>query len=116
MYIFVNMEYNKILITGGSGLVGNSLKKFLPDATFLSSKDYDLSTREGVDYMFYKNPDATTIIHLASFVGGINANLSKPADFLVKNILLNTFIIDAAYRFGIKRFITLSSSCSFPNK
>ena len=45
---------NKILVTGGSGLVGKYLKKILPDAVYISSKDYDLTTENGVQKMFLK--------------------------------------------------------------
>lgn len=110
------MEYKKILITGSSGLVGKSLQKFFPNATCVTSKDFDLSTREGVEYMLYKNPDCNVIIHCASFVGGIQINKTKPAEFITKNLLLNTFMIDLAYKAGIKRFIILSSSCAYPDK
>jgi dTDP-4-dehydrorhamnose reductase len=38
----------KIVVTGGSGMVGKSLKKIMPDATYLSSQDYDLTSERGV--------------------------------------------------------------------
>ena len=43
------MKFKKIVVTGGSGLVGKSLQKFLPNAIYLSSKDYDLTTLWGVE-------------------------------------------------------------------
>ena len=46
---------NKILVTGGSGLVGKYLKKILPEAIYVSSKDYDLTTEDGVKLMFLQN-------------------------------------------------------------
>ena len=59
------MKYEKILVTGGSGMVGQSLKKIMPDATYLSSKDYNLTSEMEVWKMLDEtDPDA--IIHLAA--------------------------------------------------
>ena len=45
----------RTIITGGSGLVGRYLKKYLPEAIFLSSKDFDLTTEVGVKNMYLKH-------------------------------------------------------------
>ena len=42
------MTQSKIVVTGGSGLVGRALQKYLPEAVYLSSKDFDLTTENGV--------------------------------------------------------------------
>ena len=54
---------NKILVTGGSGLVGQSLKKYLPNATYVSSKDYDLTSEIHV-YQMFNNIKPNIVIHL----------------------------------------------------
>jgi len=64
------MEQNKIVVTGGSGMVGRSLKKFIPDAIYLSSKDYDLTSEKDVIRM-YQDIQPKAVIHLAAKVGGI---------------------------------------------
>ncbi len=108
------MKYNKIIVTGGSGMVGKSLQKILPEATYLSSKDFDLTTREGVQYMMYKHePDV--IIHLAARVGGIMDNIKYPANYFYDNISMNTLLIDNAYKSGVKRFIGILSTCVYPD-
>lgn len=104
----------KILVTGGSGLVGKYLKKYLPNAVYLSSKDFDLTTEEGVKRMYLKyNPD--TVIHLAAKVGGIIDNINKPAEYYTQNVMMNTLLIDYAYKLNIKRFIGVLSTCIFPD-
>lgn len=109
-----NMKYNKILVTGGSGMVGKSLKKILPEAIYISSKDFNLITREGVEYMLIKHkPDV--IIHLAARVGGILDNIKKPADYFFDNIMMNTLLIDMSYKIGVKRFIGILSTCIYPD-
>ena len=90
------MKYNKVVVTGGSGMVGQSLRKILPDATYLSSKDYDLTIECEVKKMFNDiNPDC--IVHLGAKVGGIIGNIKSPAEYFTENILMNTNLIDYAY-------------------
>ena len=108
------MKYKKILCTGGSGMVGQSLKKIIPEAVYLSSKNCDLTDSEAVEAMLrYYNPDA--IIHLAAKVGGILDNISKPAEYFTDNVLMNTLLIDYSHKMGIKRFIGILSTCIYPD-
>ena len=105
---------NKILVTGGSGLVGKYLKKILPDAIYVSSKDYDLTTEEGVKLMFLQNkPDV--VIHLAARVGGIIDNLNHPAEYFTQNVLMNTLIVEYSRIFKVKKFIGVLSTCIYPD-
>ncbi len=109
------MNYKKIIVTGGSGQVGKSLKKIMPNAEYLNSKDYNLtSEKEIAQLMFDKKPDC--IIHCAAKVGGIMDNINKPAEYFTDNILMNTNLIDYAYRHGVDRFIGILSTCIYPDK
>jgi GDP-L-fucose synthase len=104
----------KILVTGGSGLVGKYLKKYLPNAIYLSSKDFDLTTEEGVKLMYLRHkPDI--VIHLAAKVGGIIDNINKPAEYYTQNVMMNTLLIDYAKKLNVKRFIGILSTCIFPD-
>ena len=105
----------KVLITGGSGLVGMHLKKIMPEAIYVSSKDYDLTNCNDVDRM-YKEIQPTHVIHLAAKVGGIFDNIHHPVEYLEENILMNTLVIKLAYKNNVKRFIGTLSSCIFPDK
>ena len=108
------MKYNRIIVTGGSGQVGKSLKKILQNATYLSSKDFDLTNQQEVKLMFDTlNPDC--IIHAAAKCGGIISNLEKPAEYFDENILLNTFVIQECYKHNVERLISINSTCSFPD-
>lgn len=105
---------SKIVVTGGSGLVGKYLKNYLPDAIYLSSKDYDLTTEDGVKRMYLKHkPDV--VIHLAAKVGGIIDNINKPAEYYTQNVMMNTLLIDYAKKLNVKRFIGVLSTCIFPD-
>jgi len=104
----------KIIITGGSGLVGKSLKKYLPNGIYLSSKDFDLTTENGVKNM-YETYKPSIVIHLAAKVGGIVDNINKPAEYFTENILMNTLLVEYARRYNVKRFIGILSTCIYPD-
>ena len=107
--------YNKILVTGGSGLLGTHLKKILPEAIYVSSKDFDLTIITDVENMFDAHrPDV--VIHLAARVSGFIDNIRFPASYYDENILMNTNTLKIAHKHEIKRFITTLSSCAFPDE
>jgi len=99
----------RLLVTGGSGLVGHAMQKICPDAIYVSSKDYDLTKEKNVKSMFemYK---PTRIIHLAAKVGGIQDNIDHPAEFVYKNVLMNSFVIHYAYKYKVKKINFYQSS------
>lgn len=72
-----------VLVTGGSGLVGQAIKSYVANNTkddetwiFLSSKDGDLRDRQQTDEIFQKY-QPTHVIHLAAKVGGLFANMKQ---------------------------------------
>jgi GDP-L-fucose synthase len=105
---------NKILVTGGSGLVGKYLKKILPDAIYISSKDFDLTTENGVQRMFLKHKPSV-VIHLAARVGGIIDNIQHPAEYFTQNVLMNTLLVEYSRIFKVKKFIGILSTCIYPD-
>lgn len=108
------MKRKKILVTGGSGMVGSFLKDIMPDATYISSKNCNLTNQEGVEKMFnHIKPD--TVVHLAARVGGITDNINHPAEYFDENILMNTFVLKAAKSVGVKQFIGVLSTCIYPD-
>lgn len=103
----------KIIITGGSGMVGQSLQKIMPNAMYLSSKDCDLSNLdETTKFLQKEKPD--TIVHIAGRVGGILENLKYPVDFLEENIFINTNLCKAAHISGTKNLMAVLSTCIYP--
>jgi len=105
---------NKILVTGGSGLVGQHLHNILPDAIYVSSSAYDLTKMSDVKEMMIDfEPD--TIIHLAARVGGIVDNINYPVDYLEENVLMNTNVLKACHEFDVEKVISILSTCIYPD-
>ena len=105
----------RILITGGSGLVGKHLNDILPEAVYISSKDFDLTNIERVHAMmdFFK---PKLVVHLAARVGGITDNINYPVEYLEQNILMNTNILKKCHEFNVDKVIAILSTCIYPDK
>ena len=105
---------NKILITGGSGMVGNCLKKYFPNAYIPTSKELDLTNSEQVKNYFYNNK-FDYVIHLAAHVGSLHDNIKNRTLYFDENILMNTLVTKYAYKSGVKNFLGVLSTCIYPN-
>ena len=104
----------KILVTGGTGLVGTYLKKILPEATYVSSKDYNLLDKKDVQRMF-SDIKPRKIIHLAARVGGVHHNIQEPVKYFEENLLMNTFVLQESFLNNVESFLGILSSCIYPN-
>jgi len=108
----------KILITGSRGMLGQNLVSTLSSDHSLSlltpsSLELDLLNRKDVEeYLKKQKPDL--IIHAAAKVGGIQANINEPVEFLVQNTLINTHVIYGALEAGVAKLLNLGSSCMYP--
>lgn len=105
----------KILITGGTGLIGTYLKDYLPSGIYVSSKDYNLLIENDVKQMF-KEIKPNIVIHLAALVGGVHHNIEEPVKYFEENVLMNTFVIRESYKNNVERFTGILSSCIYPDK
>ena len=109
---------SKIYVAGNTGLVGSAIIRMLHEKGFdnilsTPSSDWDLRNQEDVNRFFRVNkPDYVFLA--AAKVGGIGANSEKPAEFIYDNLMIQTNIIDAAYRNGVKKLLFLGSSCIYP--
>ena len=105
----------RVLVTGGTGLVGKNLEKFCPNFIYLSSKDCDLlSYEETQTYFEYMAP--THVIHLAAKVGGLYMNLEHNFEMLHDNLLINMNVMKVCKNLKVKHFIGCLSTCIFPDK
>ena len=106
---------NKILVTGGTGLIGKYLQKEMPNATYVGSSGYNLTKNDQVIKMF-QDIKPNIVIHLAALVGGVHHNIEEPVKYFEENVLMNTFVLKESYKFNVKRFTGILSSCIYPDK
>ena len=106
----------KILITGGTGMVGHSFNEVITNHEIISvgSKNFDLTDSQQVFWMYnHLKPDA--VIHLAARVGGVKGNTDYVADFFTENILINTNVLSGAQKYGVNKVVSLLSTCVYPD-
>ena len=103
-----------ILVTGGSGLVGKHLKDIMPDATYIGSKDCDLTDVTQVDAMMnlFK---PKIVVHLAARVGGIVDNINHPVEYLEENIMMNNNVLKKCHEYKVDKLISILSTCIYPD-
>lgn len=107
----------KIFVTGSGGLVGHNVidNPEIKQNGLLTprSKELNLMDYEAVISYIKKNqPDL--IIHCAGKVGGIQANMKDMYGFYTENAVMGINLVRAAKECGVKKFINLSSSCTYP--
>src|ERR1700678_501854 len=108
----------QIYVAGHRGLVGSAIVRALKAQGFSqlllrTHRELDLTDQAAVLEFFQKErPQA--VIMAAARVGGINANNTRPAEFIRDNLLIQDNVIDAAYRSGVAKFVFLGSSCIYP--
>ena len=109
----------KLLVTGASGLVGS---QFEEDIISISSKVCDLRDSKAVDrvFSFYTDKEiqgeyvVDRVIHCAGKVGGLGGNMNHKGEFFYDNIMINTNVIEACRKYGIKKLVCFLSTCIFP--
>jgi GDP-L-fucose synthase len=108
----------RIYVAGHRGLVGSALVRRLQSEGFerlilRASADLDLRNQAAVAQFFAsERPDFVFLA--AAKVGGILANNTYPAEFLHDNLVIQSNVIDAAYRNGVQKLLFLGSSCIYP--
>ena len=111
----------KILVTGGSGLVGNGIKSIEDffsneyEFTYVSSKDYNLCDFLETQRMF-EDIEPNYVIHLAANVGGLYKNMNQKVDMLEINLMINFNVVKCAHDYKIEKLIACLSTCIFPDK
>ena len=108
-------KMKKILITGGTGMVGHALQRVIPDASFVSSAQFDLRDRRATEEMF-RVYAPEQVIHLAAKVGGIKANMENLGDFYTDNIRINTNVLQSALKYKTRKVLSLLSTCIYPKE
>ena len=109
---------SKVFVAGHNGLVGSAIirnleKKNYNNIYWISRDNCDLRNKARVD-AYFEQAKPEYVFLAAAKVGGILANRDYPAEFIYDNLMIQTNIIDAAYRNGVKKLVFLGSSCIYP--
>jgi GDP-L-fucose synthase len=109
---------SRIYVAGHRGLVGSAIVRRLQAEGFAEvitrgREEVDLTDQRAVEDFFARERPEYVFL-AAARVGGILANSTYPADFIRENLLIQTHVIDAAYRYGVKKLLFLGSSCIYP--
>jgi GDP-L-fucose synthase len=99
-------------------MLGKETLKLLLENNFsniitASKSELDLRSQFEVE-KYFKKERPNIVIHLAAKVGGINANMTYPADFIYDNLVIQTNVINSSRIYGVEKFIFIGSSCIYP--
>jgi len=115
---------DRIFVAGHRGMAGGAILRALERAGHgapsaggalltASRNDLDLLDGSAVERWFAAHRP-TVVVLAAARVGGIHANATYPADFLLDNLKIQTHVIETAWRHGVRRLLFLGSSCIYP--
>lgn len=109
---------SKIFVAGHKGMVGSAIVRYLESNGYtniitVDKKDIDLTSQAEANIFFNSN-EPEYVFLAAAKVGGIHANRTYKADFIYKNLMIQTNVIDAAWSSGVKKLLFLGSSCIYP--
>jgi len=117
----------KVIVTGGTGMVGKSLKninKFFNDNTkendtysfyYLSSSDCNLIDYDET-FEVFSSIKPEIVVHLAANVGGLYKNLNNNIKMFHENLQMNLNVFEICKILNVKKLITVGSTCIFPDK
>ena len=111
-------QESKIYVAGHRGLVGAAVVRALEQQGYRNlvvrtHHELDLTEQSAVRN-FFDRERPQVVVMAAARVGGIQANNTRPGEFIRDNLLMQDNVIDAAYRAGVAKFVFLGSSCIYP--
>lgn len=111
---------SKIYVAGHRGLAGSAIVRRLQHNGYkniLTRPHSELElTDQGAVQNFFAAEKPEYVFIAAAKVGGIHANNTYRADFIYRNLMIQSNIIDAAYRNSVKKLLFLGSSCIYPKQ
>ncbi|CAK0690434.1 MULTISPECIES: GDP-L-fucose synthase [Escherichia] len=112
------MTKKRIYVAGHRGMVGSAICRQLSlrddiELVVKTHKELDLTVQKDVD-AFFAQEKIDQVYLAAAKVGGIYANNTFPAEFIYKNLMIESNIIHSAHKAGIQKLLFLGSSCIYP--
>ena len=111
---------SRIFVAGHKGLVGSSIVRRLKTEGYTNiwtadRSEVDLTNQREVSKWF-KAHEPKYVINAAAKVGGIIGNQNHKAEMIYQNLMIESNLIEAAYRNGCKKYLFLGSSCIYPKE
>jgi GDP-L-fucose synthase len=97
----------------GRGMVGSAISFIDKDAQLIGRSIVDLTDQISVN-KFFGRLKPKKIYLCAAKVGGINANQTYPAEFIYENLMIQSNVIHAAYKYNTEKLLFIGSSCIYP--
>ena len=109
---------SRVYVAGNTGLVGSAIVRMLHWKGYTNilsspSSHWDLRNQSDVERFFRVN-EPEYVYLAAAKVGGIGANSDYPGHFIYDNLMIQTNVIHAARKYGVKKLLFLGSSCIYP--
>lgn len=109
----------RIWVTGHRGMLGSAMLRSLEgegaQLLVTSRSELDLTNQAAV-MSWVESNKPELVFHIGAKVGGIHANATLPADFLTDNLLIQTNVIVAAHRHGVRKLLFVASNCTYPTE
>ena len=115
--LLFDLKGKRVYVAGHTGMAGSAIMRRLRDedceVLTAEHRTLDLTQQEATeDWLAQHKPDVVFVA--AARVGGIYANDTYPADFIVDNLAIGLNVIRAAHKTGVKKLLALGSSCIYP--
>ena len=112
------MNHPKIYVAGHRGMVGSAIVRALhsqglSNIVTRTHTDLDLTDQAAVR-AFFAIENIDQVYLAAAKVGGIHANNTYPAEFIYQNLMMESNVVDSAFRNGVRKLLFLGSSCIYP--
>lgn len=109
---------SKIYVAGHTGMVGSAIARCLEhngynNVIYRLHSELDLTDQAATDN-FFRTERPEYVFLAAAKVGGIHANNTYPADFIMENMLIECNIIKSSFKYNVEKLMFLGSSCIYP--
>ena len=108
----------RVVVTGGAGFLGGYVvdklrRRGVKEIFIPTIEEYDLVQLEAIKRML-RDSRPNVVIHLAANVGGIGANMARPAEFYYDNLMMGAQLMHQSWKTGIEKFVAIGTVCAYP--